>query len=122
MKTPRTVTVQTIDHGPVTIPEPEWCRGEHPAGWERSAIVHYGADLPASVPVPGGRAGTAAASLVQRPFDDDTRTLVEVELDQHYAFDAAGLDLVAAALVEHASVLRHLARELPFLQLDGAPR
>ncbi|MGW4434710.1 DUF6907 domain-containing protein [Streptomyces sp. NPDC004596] len=41
MSAPRTVTLETIDHGPVTFEEPPWCIGHH---WQqdigRNDITH----------------------------------------------------------------------------------
>lgn len=41
MNAPRTVTLETVDHGMVTVPEPLWCRGhEGEPPCYRSDITH----------------------------------------------------------------------------------
>lgn len=112
------VTVPTADHGDVTLPEPSWCAGGHPAEGYREDIEHQGVDVRLMVPTPcHGSVVAFTASFVQRPFSpSDARTLVTVELDEWHEFDQAGLDGLAAALVEHAAVLRHMSRELAYLR------
>lgn len=113
----RTVTVATVDQGDVTIPEPSWCLGDHQATRYREDIQHLGADLVLTVPADGDVVPVFTAAVVQRPFSPtDPRTLVQVEVDEWRGFDSPGLDVLAAALVEHAATLRRLARELTVLQ------
>lgn len=113
----RTVTVYTVDHGDVTIPEPAWCVEEHTFESYREDIQHTGPELELEVPVEGGVVPVFTAAIVKRPFSpSDPRTLVQLEVDEWRSFDPAGLDALAAALVEHAATLRRLARELAVLQ------
>lgn len=94
MKRPLTVTVQTLDHGPVTIPEPSWCRGVHEAEAYRVDIEHQGADIVATVATAcHGDVTALSMSLVQRPFSStETRVMAAVQLDgEWHEFDGAAL-------------------------------
>ncbi|TQE40253.1 hypothetical protein Sipo8835_00130 [Streptomyces ipomoeae] len=44
MTEPRTITLPTVDHCPVTLEEPSWCRGhaDHHPGTYRTDLTHYG--------------------------------------------------------------------------------
>ncbi|MEY9489044.1 hypothetical protein RKD26_004838 [Streptomyces calvus] len=78
----RTVTVFTVDHGEVTLPEPFWCRGEHPAEGYREDIEHQGEDVSLMVETPcHGVVQLLTAALFQRPFSTHgpTGPLVAVE-------------------------------------------
>ncbi|MFJ9340226.1 DUF6907 domain-containing protein [Streptomyces sp. NPDC101733] len=100
------MTVQTLDHGPVTFPEPSWCAVEHPDGNHRSGIHHEGTEHRASVDVPGfGRVEFLTAFLSQYPFAEhgDRGVSVAVEIEgEHHEFDPTGLGDLAAALTAHA--------------------
>lgn len=106
MTAPRTVIVQTLDHGPVALEEPSWCVIEHPAGNHRSGIRHDGVEHAASVDVPGrGRVEFLTANLTQFPFAEhgSRNVKVVVEIDgEHPEFDSAGLGDLAAAITSHA--------------------
>lgn len=106
MNAPRTVTVQTLDHGDVVLDEPSWCVAEHPAGNHRSGIRHDGVQHVAAVDVPGrGRVEFLAANLSQFPFAEhgsrDVKVVVEID-GEHPEFDPAGLGDLAAAITAHA--------------------
>ncbi|MGW3627303.1 DUF6907 domain-containing protein [Streptomyces sp. NPDC000880] len=113
MSTPRTVTVPTTDHGPVTIPEPVWCAGhdDRPPGY-RDDIIHSAPDV-----VMGFRGhDMLTAALVSYPY---VPSLGGLHMGVSVAFGGFGqtltpaeLDELAAALVEHAATLRAMAREL----------
>jgi hypothetical protein len=116
----RTVTVPTIDHGPVTIPEPAWCEGHaNTAPGYRGDIVHSAPDA-----VMGFRGhDMLIASLVSYPF---VPSLGGLDLGVSVAFGGFGqtltpadLDALAATLVEHAVTLRTMARELATMQAVG---
>jgi len=65
------ITVQTDDHGPVTVQCPDWCTGDgHPDGITRADISHYGPDLVISVPTPAGPVELFTLGLVQYQFTD----------------------------------------------------
>lgn len=110
-----TVTVETVDHGPVQLAEPSWCVAAHVDVKYRADIEHQGADVPAFIDTPcHGQVPTLTASFVQRPFSErDRRPLVALDLgDDWHEMAAPDLDAAAAVLVEHAATLRRLAREL----------
>ncbi|MFD5508161.1 DUF6907 domain-containing protein [Streptomyces sp. NPDC127051] len=123
MSAPRTVTVQTLDHGLVVLEEPSWCVVEHQAGNHRSGIRHDGVQHAASVNVPGhGRVEFLKANLTQFPFAEhgSRGVMVVVEIDgDHAEFDPAGLGDLAAAITEHALYgLLPLRRQLQVIR-DG---
>lgn len=78
MSDPRTITVDTLDHGPVTLPEPFWCGGMHPPGGYRADIAHEGEELALVVETPcHGEVRMLSASLYQGPFSEhETRNVV----------------------------------------------
>lgn len=113
MSAPRTVTVPTIDHGDVTIPEPDWCAGhnsQHPG--YRDDITHSAPDV-----VMGFRGhDMLIAAYVSYPY---VPSLSGLHLGVSVAFGGFGqtlapadIDELAAALVEHAGQLRAMARQL----------
>lgn len=120
MTAPRTVTVPTIDHGPVTIAEPDWCAGheDQPPGY-RGDIIHSTPDT-----VMGFRGhDMLIAALVSYPYVPalgGLRTGVSVAFGRFgQTLGPADLDELAAALVEHAVQLRAMARELAVILARG---
>lgn len=113
------VTVETGDHGPVRVAEPSWCTGIHEAEAYREDIEHQGVEHVAEVETPcHGPVPVLSVSLAQRPFsaiDGRVHALLQVDEELH-ELNAAGLDEAAGLLVEHASTLRKLARELSVLE------
>jgi hypothetical protein len=117
--TDRTVTVLTTDYGPVTIPEPAWCAGRHPAGCLRSEIAHEGPKI--SVMVGTSRGPRAALHLFmwQDPFptpacthSDDVHVAVQLIDGDTYDYDAPGLEALATDLLEAVGKVRRMARRL----------
>ncbi|MET9516406.1 hypothetical protein [Streptomyces sp. NPDC002994] len=120
MTAPRTVTVQTSDHGPVTIPCPLWCTGlYHQEGGARVDITHTGPETELTLPTSVGPVRHMATVLEQRPFTKGPTgrgVFVDVEIDgQHHPTGPHGLDAMADALVENAAILRAAARRLTTL-------
>ncbi|AWT43183.1 hypothetical protein DMT42_13195 [Streptomyces actuosus] len=115
----RTITLPTIDHGDVTIPEPEWCAGhaDHDPNTARTDLAHASAEVPLTF-----RGHTlSAACLVQDPFAEKTsRQPYASELLYGRKLDAAGLYTYAAALDAYADQLRDLADRLDTLLRGGA--
>lgn len=115
------VTVQTRDHGAVQLPEPAWCRGIHADDEFRADIEHQGHEVVGGVPtlchdlVP-----VLGVSLVQRPFSPtEPRVHAVLKVDEEWhALNSKGLDVAADLLVEHATALRHLARQLSALEVQ----
>ncbi|MFD3698518.1 DUF6907 domain-containing protein [Streptomyces sp. NPDC058646] len=124
MNAPRTVSVRTVDHGVVDLPEPSWCLGIHSDDVHMADISHRGEELSASVDVPGyGRVPFLNAFLSQFPFSEfgNRGVTVAVEIEgEHHEFDPAGLGDVAAALTSHALfVLLPMRRQLRALLDEG---
>ncbi|MEU9641501.1 hypothetical protein [Streptomyces sp. NPDC048188] len=106
-----TITLPTVDHGDVTLPEPSWCRGHahHDPRTLRCDLLHTG---PEQLLAFRGH-GIAVASLAQAPFAEEagrhvygSESLVARELD------ARGLYAYAAALETYAAGVRALADQL----------
>ncbi|MFF4448943.1 DUF6907 domain-containing protein [Streptomyces sp. NPDC001502] len=118
MTAARTVTVPTLDHGPVTIPEPSWCTGHagppdvfgdvHHTGPEH--VVRYGDGI------------ALRAELVAFPYGE-TPVPASVHVELHVpdvTLDPPGLEGLATVLVEQAAELRRLALRLAVLRAGGA--
>lgn len=101
---PRMVTVQTGDHGPVTMPEPFWCAGIHLPRDRRSDLTHDGEEFALVIDTTlHGPVRVAAASLLQYPYSLRDQTVhVLVEFDEIHEYDAASLALLADSLVAYA--------------------
>ncbi|MGW2580645.1 DUF6907 domain-containing protein [Streptomyces virginiae] len=116
----RTVTVPTLDHGPVTVSEPEWCTGhpdDLPAEY-RDDVHHTG---PEHV-VDYDAQAVLTAELVAFPFGlHPVPPSIYVEIVIPAAtLDPAALDGLAAILTEQAAELRRLALRLSALRAGGA--
>jgi hypothetical protein len=115
----RTVTVYTADHGAVTMPEPAWCLGPHRFEAYREDITHEGVEQLALIPtLCHGEAPTLTVSLIQRPFSPERPGVVAalfLDGDWH-ELDSALLDVAAGRIVEQATYLRKLARQLSVLE------
>ncbi|MFD0417298.1 DUF6907 domain-containing protein [Streptomyces sp. NPDC127108] len=125
-ETPRnedgTVTVDTGDHGPVTIDEPFWCLGDHPAEAYREDISHEGEEYPLIVGTHcHGEVRLAVANLTQRPFSPTDRAVrVAVEFDELHEYDSFALADLADSLVAYAvGPLHQLIERLQLLQDGG---
>lgn len=110
----RTVTVLTLDHGPIAVPEPDWCTGH--AG----EPVDYRDDLCHARPVPTRTA--LVAELVAYPFGrHPVEASIYIEIDiPGRTLDPAGLEALACDLDEQAAELRQLATRLTALRAGGA--
>ncbi|MFB7474566.1 DUF6907 domain-containing protein [Kitasatospora sp. NPDC056184] len=120
---PRTVTVRTLDQGPVTVPCPSWCLGVHEDGLDLVDLAHEGPETALTVDVPLGSVQLLDAGLCQYPYstDPDDRGVkvgVLLGLDGWHRLDPDELRMLAAQLVVHAGRLRDLAAELR--SADGA--
>ncbi|MGW3416482.1 DUF6907 domain-containing protein [Streptomyces phaeochromogenes] len=121
MSEPRTVTVHTTDHGPITLVCPPWCIGQHEDGGYRADIIHIGPEITlafhgiqlmdagivqsphATLPTPGLGGPTPGVSV--HPLG---RTL-----------DPVGLYSLAAALDGYSDELRGLAGQLDAILAGG---
>ncbi|MGW4541582.1 DUF6907 domain-containing protein [Streptomyces chartreusis] len=116
---PRTVTVHTLDHGPVTLTCPAWCTGAHDDDVHRVDVSHDG---PEHVIAPGGRE-VLRALFTQAPFssvDQAVGLYVEVA-DLAGTRNPADVEQLADDLTAAADQLRALARELAALLAGGEP-
>ncbi|MFF2933516.1 DUF6907 domain-containing protein [Streptomyces mirabilis] len=123
MSAPRTVTVDTEDHGPIELPEPSWCLGIHPADGYRDDIEHAGEPIRLTVETScHGPVQLLGFSLMQRPFSASgpTGVVVAAELDEDWdshEFDSAHLADVADSLAAYAAgPLRQLIERLQLLE------
>jgi hypothetical protein len=110
----RTVTVPTRDAGLVTIPEPAWCLGDHPAGGHGVDITHSGPETALAIDTGHGPVVIARACIEQRPFTEQTPPgtgpFVAVELaGSWYPCGPTTLRRIADQIAEQASDLRALA-------------
>ncbi|MEU3045108.1 MULTISPECIES: DUF6907 domain-containing protein [unclassified Streptomyces] len=122
MSTPTTVTVATLDHGPVTFPEPSWCTGHAEHLVEALVdVAHHGPEQPLMF----GNEPLFLAALVQDPFTSRGSRDVGLYVEQTgYAATMApqDVDALADALVSAASRLRHMARGLAVVRSGGEAR
>jgi hypothetical protein len=117
---PRTITIPTLDHGPVTLPEPFWCAAEHLVDGYRADIAHEGEEHPLTVDAMDGQVQVATAFLYQRPFAERSTTAVVVAVDfgaEANEYDAQSLAGLADALVSYAvGPLHSLIERLQLLE------
>jgi hypothetical protein len=120
---PRTITLPTIDHGPVTLTCPAWCVGhpDHRPDTHRVDILHKGPDV--TLTFRGGE--ILSAGLAQSPFASPSAPefggrMVGVSVyPPGRTLDPVSLYDLAAALDGYADQLRNLADQLTLL-LGGA--
>lgn len=119
MTAPRTVTVLTSDHGPVTILEPAWCAGEHATGNRRDEIAHVGPSIDITVNTERGPMRLLELMLWQDPFakpayPQGTAVHVVAHLldGDHPGYDVEGLDGLVTDLLEAAGQVSRVARRL----------
>jgi hypothetical protein len=110
----RTVTVDTMDHGPVTVEEPAWCTGH---GWQvggsigRNDITHNSVRVKATAETESyGLVPLMNAQISWAPFAEMV-PLVAVELDLQHTFPAEDVAHVAAGLRMAADRLEKVAAE-----------
>ncbi|WP_419994780.1 DUF6907 domain-containing protein [Streptomyces boninensis] len=121
MSGPRTVTVQTLDRGDVTLTCPDWCvSDDHGAGGYAADLAHEGAEHGLTVATYLGPQTVLSCSLEKRPFADKppgTATVMSVDLGGDWvAHDAEELDLLSAALIGYGFRLRAQSRRLARLR------
>ena len=119
MTGPRTVTVHTLDHGPVTLTCPAWCTGVHDDDVHRADVSHDGTE---HVIAPAGRE-ILRALLTQAPYSGSNRRpglYVDVA-DLSGIRTPAEVEQLADDLTAAAVQLRALARELAALLAGGEP-
>ncbi|MFC8408529.1 DUF6907 domain-containing protein [Streptomyces griseoincarnatus] len=116
MTEPRTVTLATLDHGDVTIPEPSWCAGHACHLPEnRADLAHTGED----VVLKWRGQPIAYACLDQAPFSERSREVRVSASLVGETLDARGVYELAADLDAYADRLRTLADQLLLLRTEG---
>lgn len=120
---PRTVTLPTIDQGPVALVCPDWCAGHDAEPQYRSDLFHESREQPLDLPVRGGSAELLAVAFEQRPYTEGwigTRPFVNVGFNGDYhPVRVDGLEDMADALEQHAATLREYAHQLAVLLAGG---
>ncbi|WCD86369.1 hypothetical protein KPP03845_102715 [Streptomyces xanthophaeus] len=119
MTGPRTVTVHTLDHGPVTVPEPAWCTGHPDLPAEYRDDVHHTG--PEHV-IDYDAQAVLTAELVEFPFGMHPippSVCVDIVIPSA-TLDPAALEGLAVILTEQAAELRRLALRLAVLRAGGA--
>lgn len=109
-----TVTLDTLDHGRITIPEPAWCLGH---GGEqivqRVDVTHVGRTVAAELETDGGTIEFLPACISWGPFAElrpEPYPLADV--DEFPGMDPAQLRELAAEVGLHAGRLYTLANQL----------
>ena len=78
------MTVATTDHGEITIPEPSWCAGQHPAGAARIDITHLGKPVGMIVHTHShGDVQLFSARIAQFPYISTETEAVRCRRDGH---------------------------------------
>lgn len=118
MTASRTITVPTIDRGPLVLTCPSWCAGHD------TRIPQYQADLSHTGPEHAFRFNgeqLLLALLTQYPFGSGSREtgLYVEQTGFARTLDPAGLRQLAATLTVHAVHLRTLAGQLDDLLAVG---
>ncbi|QKV94237.1 hypothetical protein HUT19_22790 [Streptomyces sp. NA02950] len=127
MSAPRTVTVQTRDHGAVTLTCPPWCTARHEDGGYRVDLFHEGPETGLTLGTSRGTVYLMPAFLEQRPFTEQRepgrRPFVNVGLDgDFYPSDPAQLHGIAESLIRHGAQLHALAGHLAALLREEGGR
>lgn len=111
---PRSVTLPTLDHGDVTLPEPSWCAGhtDHRSDSYRVDLDHKGPEHTLShLGEPLWKAFLGQAPFATNPAHRGVGVYVEQGSYAH-TLDPAGLYELAATFEAHADRLRELADQL----------
>ncbi|MGW4139352.1 DUF6907 domain-containing protein [Streptomyces mirabilis] len=113
----RTVTLQTIDHGPITVPEPGWCRGhEGEPPCYRSDITHNTTMVrTAATTDRHGRVQLLQAYISHAPYLEQSAEpypVVSVVLD-------CERDFVAEDIPQLIEGLRSVERILAYMSLEA---
>ena len=109
-----TVTLQTLDHGEITIDEPVWCTGhDGEPVVQRVDVTHVGATVAAELETDGGTVEFLPARISWGPFAElrpEPYPLADV--DDFPGLDPAQLRELAAEVGTHAGRLYTLANQL----------
>lgn len=117
-----TVTLETRDHGDVTVPEPDWCLGEHVQSGYRADITHEGRIVAASVETDRGALDFLEARISHAPFAElqpEPYPVVSVVLDIEQEFAAEDIPQLIEGLKSAERVLENVAAEAIRLRGEG---
>ena len=122
MNAPRTIVLPTEDHGPITLPEPAWCRGhaDHLDDSHRCDLTHFGHEHRLTF----NGIELFRLMLAQTPHADqaDRETCAYVEQSGFTgSLDPVGLYDLAASLDHAADHMREFADRLASILDGGAP-
>jgi hypothetical protein len=120
---PRTVTLATADHGPVTLPEPSWCSGHqhHDPETLRVDLIHAGP----AVDLDHRGIPLFSAEIVESPHANSSnprlggRTPGVSVYPLGQTLDPTELCTLAADLDRYADRLRDLADQLDTILAGG---
>ncbi|MGW8682143.1 DUF6907 domain-containing protein [Streptomyces sp. NPDC055817] len=119
-----TVTLETLDHGTITVPEPEWCRGHddyRPV--HRGDITHNGAEVALRVETALGPAEALGVWISQAPYSElqpEPVPVAAVDIDDGLSLDPDGLRALAREVLRHVGRLYRVADELERLREDAS--
>ncbi|WP_406199232.1 hypothetical protein OG331_22985 [Streptomyces sp. NBC_01017] len=117
-----TVTLQTLDHGEITIDEPRWCTGHDGEQIvQRVDVTHVGRKVAAEVETDAGAVEFLPACISWGPFAElrpEPYPLADV--DDFPAMDPAQLRELAAETALHAGRLYRLSNELDRLRRNAS--
>lgn len=115
---PGTVTLDTLDHGRITIPEPLWCTGHDGEQIvQRVDVTHVGRKVAAELETDGGTVEFLPACISWGPFAElrpEPYPLADV--DEFPGMDPSQLRELAAEVGLHAGRLYRLSNELDRLR------
>lgn len=119
----RTVTLETLDHGLLTVPEPGWCRGEHAQPVYRSDITHNSVTVKAAAQTDRhGRVPLLQVHISHAPYlelHSEPYPVVSVQLDCVEDFIAEDIPQLLEGLRSVEQVLASIAAEAIRLRGEG---
>ncbi|MER8004966.1 hypothetical protein [Streptomyces sp. NPDC094149] len=121
MTRPLTVTLDTIDHGTVTLPEPAWCTGH---GWQPNPnltdVTHYSVPVKASAMTEArGLVELLVARISHAPYavlQPEPHPVIAVTVDVEGTFNADDMGKITQGLRAAAMRLDRLIGEVERLR------
>lgn len=114
----RTVTLQTVDHGELTVPEPAWCLGHEgePVGY-RADICHKGRVVAAEYEADHDTVQFLPARISWGPFGElQPEPYPVADVEEFPPMSPEQLRELAAEVALHAGRLYRLSNELDRLR------
>lgn len=120
----RTVTIDTVDHGSVVLPEPDWCTGH---GWQPTPrladVTHYGVPVKATAMTEHrGLVDLLVARISHAPYavvQPEPHPVVSVVIDLEADLDPSDARKVAQGLRVAAMRLEMVTGETERLRNGG---